>query len=89
MSTEEFLAVLYRHQQGCFFPNEIMDGVMEELALSAEEAVALLRECLDRGWLVMRGYKPERYLTHDRVSRFPVVLSAEALAGLRGKGIDG
>jgi|GEM_PF-4151331 len=88
MTAEEFLAVLYRHQQGCFFPNQIMDGVVAELSLSGEEAVDLLEQCLARGWLVMRGYKPDRYLTPGQVCRFPVVLSAPALALLRGNSAE-
>lgn len=84
LTAAEFLAVLYRHQQGSFFPYEIMVRVMEELSLPPEDAAALLNECLAEGWLVGRGFKPARFLVPERVGRFPVVLSASALVFLRG-----
>ena len=84
MDAEEFLAALYRHQQGCFFPDAIMGRAMEELSLPAGEAVALLEKCLASGWLSVSGFRPARYLAAERVSMFPVVLSASALALLRG-----
>jgi len=84
LTATEFLAVLYRHQQRCFFPHEVMNGVMEELSLPAGEAVTLLEQCLAEGWLAVSGFRPARFLVPERVSLFPVVLSASALALLRG-----
>ncbi|MDA8333772.1 MAG: hypothetical protein M0Z41_02095 [Peptococcaceae bacterium] len=84
MTGEEFLAALYRHQQGCFYPDAIMGRVMEELSLPPGEAAALLEKCLVEGWLAVPGFRPARYLAPERVHAFPVVLSARALALLRG-----
>ena len=84
LTPEEFLAALYRQQQGCFFPDAIMGRVMEDLSLPAGEAVTLLEKCLASGWLAVSGFRPARYLVPERVGIFPVVLSASALALLRG-----
>lgn len=80
MTPDEFIAVCYRHQQGSFFPQEIMSRVMDELSLPAGEAVTLLEQCLAKGWLSTAGVRPARFLSPERVEYFPVILSARALA---------
>ncbi|WP_169719348.1 hypothetical protein [Desulfovirgula thermocuniculi] len=79
----EVLRTIYRLQKQHFYPYEIMPRLIEALHIGEEEAVLLVKELIDLGWLSTRGFLPSYFLRPGYICRFPVIISACGLALLK------
>jgi len=77
------LAVFYKLQKRNYPAEEIMPRAMEELKLSEEEAVQLIRDLIARGWLVSRGILTRYFFQPGKIYNFPVIVAAAGLETLQ------
>jgi len=82
-SLEEALRAIYRIQMCHFYPYEVVSQIMEELNLSEEDIIRMIRALIRKGWLSTRGFFAEFFLRPGYISSFPVIISAAGLKRIK------
>ncbi|MFZ5590354.1 MAG: hypothetical protein ACOY81_00880 [Bacillota bacterium] len=80
---KEILAQMYRLQMENFFSDGIMPALMDKAGLSEEQAIQVLQQLIERGYLCTGNFKARYFLRPGYVHCFPVVISAQGLSWLK------
>lgn len=83
---KKMLADVYQATKYCFFSDDVVPKVMENMSLSEGETIELLKTFISRGWLNTKGFKPGFFLRPGFVCGFPVIITSLGLETIREKG---
>ena len=80
---KNMLAEVYDMQMRHFFADELMPDLLGKMGIGETEAILLIDELLDRGWIKCVGVKQKFFLRPGFISGLPVVLTSSGLAVLK------
>jgi hypothetical protein len=80
---KKILAEVYDMQMRHFFADELMPDLLGKMAMEETEAISLISELLDRGWIKCIGGKQKFFLRPGYIAGLPVVLTSSGLAVLK------
>ena len=79
----DLLAELYKAQKQASFADRVMQIFIEQVKLTEEQAIGMLKIMIQEEWLVAGGCKLKFLLRPGYVFSFPVVLSSKGLEYIR------
>lgn len=77
---KRILTEIYDMQMRHFFADDLMSDLLDKLSIDETEAILLISELLDRGWVKCIGGKQKFFLRPGYLTGLPVVLTSSGLS---------
>ncbi|KJS18218.1 MAG: hypothetical protein VR69_01205 [Peptococcaceae bacterium BRH_c4b] len=76
----KILTEIYDMQMRHFFADDLMPDLLDKIGVDETEAILLINELLDRGWVKCIGGKRKFFLRPGYIAGLPVVLTSSGLS---------